>query len=43
MQTFRCFFKIIKGNIKTLVMYTGLFIVLTVVMGAFFGGGVASF
>ena len=43
MQTFRCFFKIIKANIKTMIMYTGLFIMLTLLLGVFFGGGFISF
>ena len=43
MQTFRCFFKIIKANFYTLTMYTGLFIMMTLLMGVFFGGGLIQF
>jgi len=43
MQTFKCFFKIITANFYTLVMYTGLFIILTFLMGIFFGGGLIRF
>ena len=43
MQTFKCFFKIIKGNINTLIMYTGLFIMMTLLIGVFFGGGLIGF
>lgn len=43
MQTFKCFFKIIKGNLTTLIMYTGIFIGMTLLMGIFFGGGIIRF
>ena len=43
MQTFKCFFKIIKANFKTLVMYTGIFIAMALAIGIFFGGGLIRF
>ncbi|MCL2399158.1 MAG: ABC transporter permease [Defluviitaleaceae bacterium] len=43
MQTFKCFFKIVKANFFTMIMYTGIFIVLTLLIGVFFTGGLIRF
>ena len=43
MLTYKCFFKIIRANFSTLVMYTGIFIGMTLLMGVFFGGGIMRF
>lgn len=42
MQVFKLYFKIIKGNLRTLLIYLGVFVALSVMMSSFNVGGVES-